>query len=107
MAALCTLASSPSRLRGIAHVRGHETDRLAALAVELTGLGARVQEHDDGLTIGPAPLHGGEFKTYADHRMAQAAVIIGSAVDGVLVENVATTVEDVPGVRRRLGRAVR
>ena len=97
VAALCAVASGPSRLRGIAHIRGHETDRLAALAVELRGLGAEVEEHPDGLAISPAPLHGGEFKTYADHRMAHAAVIIGSVVDGVLVENVATTAKTFPG----------
>jgi 3-phosphoshikimate 1-carboxyvinyltransferase len=97
VAALCALARSPSRLRGIAHIRGHETDRLTALATELRGLGANVSEHADGLTIAPAPLHGGEFKTYEDHRMAQAAVIVGSAVEGVLVENVGTTAKTFPG----------
>ena len=89
--ALCALADSPSHLRGIAHIRGHETDRLAALATELGNLGADVVEHDDGLSLRPAPLHGGVFRTYADHRMAHAGVILGAAVDGVLVENVATT----------------
>ncbi|WP_030482740.1 3-phosphoshikimate 1-carboxyvinyltransferase [Nocardioides aequoreus] len=97
VAALCALADSPSRLRGVAHIRGHETDRLTALAVELQGLGAGVQEHPDGLTIAPATLHGGEFKTYADHRMAHAAVVVGSRVEGVLVENVATTAKTFPG----------
>ena len=97
VAALCALARSPSRLRGIAHIRGHETDRLTALATELRGLGANVSEHADGLTIAPAPLHGGEIKTYEDHRMAQAAVIVGSAVEGVLVENVGTTAKTFPG----------
>ena len=91
VAALCTLASGPSHLRGIGHIRGHETDRLAALATELTGLGADVTEHPDGLEIRPAKLRGGIFHTYADHRMAHAAVIVGAATDGVLVENVATT----------------
>ncbi len=84
-------------LRGIAHIRGHETDRLAALARELGGLGADVAETDDGLTFRPAPLHGGLFHTYADHRMAHAGVVIGSAVDDVLVENVATTSKTYPG----------
>lgn len=91
VAALCALARTPSHLTGIAHIRGHETDRLAALATELTRLGADVTEHADGLTIRPAPLHGGVFHTYADHRMAHAGVIVGAAVDGVLVENVGTT----------------
>jgi 3-phosphoshikimate 1-carboxyvinyltransferase len=97
VAALAALADSPSHLRGIAHIRGHETDRLAALATELTALGGDVTEHDDGLTIRPATLHGGTFHTYADHRMAQAAVVIGSAVPDVLVEDVDTTAKTFPG----------
>ncbi|MBB3040792.1 3-phosphoshikimate 1-carboxyvinyltransferase [Nocardioides soli] len=96
VAALCALAEAPSHLRGIGHIRGHETDRIAALATELSALGAEVTEHADGLSIEPAPLHGGVFHTYADHRMAHAAVILGAAVDGVLVENVATTGKTFP-----------
>ena len=91
IAALCALASTPSHLTGIGHIRAHETDRLAALARELGSLGADVTEEADGLRIRPATLHGGVFHTYADHRMAHAGVIIGAAVDGVLVENVGTT----------------
>jgi 3-phosphoshikimate 1-carboxyvinyltransferase len=97
VAALCALASTPSRLRGIARIRGHETDRLAALSTELRGLGAEVTEHPDGLSFEPADLHGGTFHTYADHRMAHAAVVVGSAVDEVLVEDVATTSKTFPG----------
>ncbi|GAB4008292.1 3-phosphoshikimate 1-carboxyvinyltransferase [Nocardioides ultimimeridianus] len=96
VAALCALATTPSRLTGIAHIRGHETDRLAALARELGALGADVTELDDGLEIRPAPLHGGVFHTYADHRMAQAGVIIGAAVAGVEVEDIATTGKTFP-----------
>ena len=96
VAALCALAASPSHLRGIGHIRGHETDRLAALATELTALGGRVVEYADGLTIHPARLRGGTWHTYADHRMAHAGVILGAAVDGVLVENVATTGKTFP-----------
>ncbi len=96
VAALCALAEAPSHLRGIGHIRGHETDRLAALATELSALGADVTEHPDGLSIRPAPLHGGVFRTYADHRMAHAGVIIGAAVGDVLVEDVATTGKTFP-----------
>ncbi|EON24627.1 3-phosphoshikimate 1-carboxyvinyltransferase [Nocardioides sp. CF8] len=96
IAALCALADSPSHLRGVGHIRHHETDRLAALAAELGNLGADVTEHADGLSIRPAPLHGGVFRTYADHRMAHAGVILGSAVDGVLVEDIATTSKTFP-----------
>jgi 3-phosphoshikimate 1-carboxyvinyltransferase len=96
IAALCALAQTPSRLTGVAHIRAHETDRLAALATELTALGADVTELPDGLEIRPATLRGGVFHTYADHRMAHAGVIIGAAVDGVLVENVETTSKTFP-----------
>ena len=105
VAALCALAESPSVLRGIAHVRGHETDRLAALATELGRLGGDVREREDGLELRPALLHAGVFRTYADHRMAHAAVILGLAVPGVLVEDVATTGKtfpDFPGAWSRL-----
>jgi len=100
VAALCALADSPSHLHGVGHVRGHETDRLAALARELGGLGADVTEHDDGLSFRPARLHGGMFETYADHRMAHAGVIVGAAVDDVRVADVGTTAKtftDFPG----------
>ncbi|MGL5930485.1 MAG: 3-phosphoshikimate 1-carboxyvinyltransferase, partial [Dermatophilaceae bacterium] len=68
VAALCALADSPSVIRGVAHIRGHETDRLAALTAELTALGADVTETEDGLHIRPKPLRGIRFRTYADHR---------------------------------------
>lgn len=97
IAALCLLADSPSHLRGVAHIRGHETDRIGALAHEFAELGADVSETEDGLDIHPSPLHGGVFGTYADHRMAHAGVIVGLAVDDVLVENVATTSKTFPG----------
>jgi 3-phosphoshikimate 1-carboxyvinyltransferase len=97
VAALCALADGPSHLRGIGHIRGHETDRLAALATELAGLGADVTEHPDGLSFRPAALHGGTFHTYADHRMAHAGVIVASAVEGVLVEDIGTTAKTFPG----------
>lgn len=91
IAALAALATTPSRLTGIGHIRMHETDRLAALANELNGLGGHVTELPDGLVIEPAPLRGGVWHTYADHRMAHAGVIIGAAVAGVEVEDIATT----------------
>ena len=96
LAALCALAKSPSRLSGIAHLRGHETDRLAALATEINRLGGDVEETDDGLIIRPRPLHGGVFQTYHDHRMATAAAVIGLVVPGVEIENVATTSKTLP-----------
>lgn len=96
LAAVCAVAGSPSRLRGIAHLRGHETDRLAALAREITRLGGSVEETDDGLRITPKPLHGGVFETYDDHRMATAGAVLGLVVPGVEVVDVATTGKTLP-----------
>jgi 3-phosphoshikimate 1-carboxyvinyltransferase len=96
LAALCALADSPSRLRGIAHLRGHETDRLAAIAAEINALGGDVEETDDGLAITPRPLHGGLVRTYADHRMAHAAAVLGLVVRGVELDDVATTSKTYP-----------
>jgi 3-phosphoshikimate 1-carboxyvinyltransferase len=97
LAAVCALASSPSRLRGIGHLRGHETDRLAALAQEINNLGGDVEETHDGLVIRPRPLHGGVVETYDDHRMATAAAVLGLVVPGVSVVDVATTGKTLPG----------
>lgn len=96
VAALCALADSPSTLRGIAHLRGHETDRLAALATELGDAGADVTEREDGLSIRPKPLRGRVFRTYHDHRMAQAGAVLGLRVPGTEVEDVATTAKTLP-----------
>lgn len=94
--ALAALADGPSEITGIGHLRGHETDRLAALAAEITGLGGAVTELDDGLTIEPRPLHGGPWKAYDDHRMATAGAIVGLAVDGVLVDDIGSTSKTLP-----------
>ncbi len=101
VAAVAALASSPSRLRGIAHLRGHETDRLAALTAEINGLGGDVEETDDGLVIRPRPLHGGVFHTYGDHRMATAGAVLGLVVPGVEVEDIATTGKTIPDFAKR------
>ncbi len=97
VAALCALADSASELTGIAHLRGHETDRLAAIATEVNRLGGSVTELDDGLRIEPAALHGGSFDSYADHRMAQAGTVLALAVDGIRVDDIETTLKTFPG----------
>lgn len=96
VAAIAALADSPSRLTGIAHLRGHETDRLAALVAEINALGGHVTELEDGLEIEPRPLRGGTFGTYHDHRMAHAGVVLGLRVPDLFVENVETTVKTYP-----------
>ncbi len=104
VAALCALADTPSVIRGVAHIRGHETDRLAALRAELTALGADVAETDDGLRVIPRPLHGGTFRTYADHRMVMAAAVLALVVPGVVVEDVATVAKTMPDFTSLWGR---
>ena len=93
---IAALASTPSRITGIGHLRGHETDRLAALAAEINGLGGNVTELDDGLAIEPAPLDAGLWHTYEDHRMATTGAIIGLAVPGVAIEDIDTTSKTLP-----------
>ncbi|MEP6649122.1 MAG: 3-phosphoshikimate 1-carboxyvinyltransferase, partial [Lapillicoccus sp.] len=96
VAALAALAQSPSWIRGVAHIRGHETDRIAALATELNALGGSVSETEDGLRITPKPLRGGRFRSYHDHRMATAGAVLGLRIPGVVVEDIATTAKTLP-----------
>ena len=96
IAAVAALADSPSHLRGIAHLRLHETDRLAALTREINALGGDVVEEESALHITPAPLHGGVFYTYDDHRLATAGAVLGLVVPGIEVENIATTRKTLP-----------
>ncbi|PXX01475.1 3-phosphoshikimate 1-carboxyvinyltransferase [Mycolicibacterium moriokaense] len=102
VAALAALAAtgSVSQLRGIAHLRGHETDRLAALSTEINGLGGQCAETPDGLVITAGPLHGGVWQSYADHRMATAGAIVGLRVPGVEVEDIGTTAKTLPDFPR-------
>lgn len=96
VAAICAVADSPSVLRGIAHLRGHETDRLAALVTEIRRIGGRAEETADGLRIEPGQLHPAVMRSYEDHRMATAAAVIGLVLDGVQVEDIATTAKTLP-----------
>ena len=106
VAALAALAQGPSRLRGVGHLRGHETDRLAALAAEIGRLGAAAQETPDGLQIEPGPLRPAVLRTYHDHRMAMFAAVVGAVVPGVLVEDVATAAKTFPGFDRVWSTAI-
>ncbi|MCS7481661.1 3-phosphoshikimate 1-carboxyvinyltransferase [Umezawaea endophytica] len=96
VAALAALADGPTRIRGVAHIRGHETDRLAALVAEINGVGGAATETEDGLVIDPKPLRGGPWRAYADHRMATAGAIIGLVVPGVEVDDVGSTSKTIP-----------
>jgi 3-phosphoshikimate 1-carboxyvinyltransferase len=96
VAAIAVLADSPTQIRGVAHIRGHETDRLAALTTEIRGVGGDADETEDGLVIRPAQPTGGLWHAYADHRMATAGAIIGLRVPGISVDDIATTTKTIP-----------
>lgn len=97
VAALAALADSPTRISGVAHLRGHETDRLAALAAEINRIGGIARETEDGLEIDPSDnLQGALWQTYEDHRMATAGAIIGLRVPGIEIEDISTTSKTMP-----------
>lgn len=105
IAALAALADSPSHLRGIAHLRLHETDRLAALTREINSIGGKVTEEHSALHFEPSALGAGIFHTYEDHRLATAGAVIGLVTPGIEVENIATTrktLTDFPGLWKNL-----
>lgn len=96
IAAIAALAATPSELTGISHLRGHETDRLAALVGEITSIGGRATELSDGIRIEPSKLTGGLWKTYEDHRMATAGAIIGLVVPGIEIQDISVTSKTMP-----------
>ncbi len=100
IAAVAALADHTSHLRGIGHVRGHETDRLAALETELNRLGSHVSQTHDGLTIHPRLLGGDLWRTYADHRMAQAGALLGLVVPEVELDDIDCTAKTMPEFER-------
>ena len=100
IAAVAALAYDTSHLRGIAHIRGHETDRLAALEAELDRLGSHVSQTDDGLTIHPRLLGGDMWHTYADHRMAQAGALLGLVVPEIVLDDIGCTSKTMPEFER-------
>jgi len=97
LAAVALFAHGPTRIQNVAHIRHKETNRLAALATELRKLGAGVEEHADGLTISPAPLHGAVLDTYGDHRMAMSLALVGLRVPGVVIRDPGCVAKTFPG----------
>jgi 3-phosphoshikimate 1-carboxyvinyltransferase len=96
IAAIAALASTSSEITGIAHLRGHETDRIKALVTEINRIGGHAEELEDGIAITPAKLSGGVWHTYADHRMATAGAIIGLRVPGIEIEDIRVTSKTMP-----------
>lgn len=94
--ALSVLSEGPSRFSGIAHLRGHETDRLRALASNIEAIGGRAEETDDGIIVTPKPLTGGMWRAFGDHRMATSGALIGLAIPGVVVDDMGQTAKTLP-----------
>ena len=104
LAAVAPFADSPVRVRGIAHSRAQETDRVAAMATELRKLGVPVVEHGDGWTIFPATPHGGEVETYDDHRLAMSFAVLSLRTPGVVIRDPGCVAKTFPDFFDRLGR---
>ena len=104
IAALAALAKSKSVITGVAHLRGHETNRLKALVDEINSIGGKATETPDGLTVAPSELSGGLWKTYGDHRMATAGAIIGLRVPGIEIEDITVTSKTMPGFELLWGK---
>jgi 3-phosphoshikimate 1-carboxyvinyltransferase len=94
--ALSALASGPSTFRGIGHLRGHETDRLSALVSNIQALGGNARELPDGIEVTPAPLDGGAWAAFEDHRMATSGALLGLGVRGIVVDDIACTSKTLP-----------
>jgi 3-phosphoshikimate 1-carboxyvinyltransferase len=104
LAALCALADGPSRLTGIGHLRGHETDRLQALDEVLCAVGATVEQLPDGLVVTPGPRRPARLDSYADHRMVMAAAVLGLAIEGVEVADPGAVSKTLPDFADRWAR---
>ncbi len=104
LAAVALFAEGRTAITGVGHIRHKETDRIAALAIELAKFGADVQERDDGLLISPCPLHGATIDTYDDHRMAMSLALVGLSVPGVVIRDPQCTAKTYPGFFTDLAR---
>lgn len=93
---LAVFADAPTTIRGIGHIRLHETDRIAALIENVRALGGEAEELPDGLRIIPRELHGGTWAAYHDHRMATTGALIGLRVAGVEIDDIGTTAKTLP-----------
>lgn len=107
VAVLATFAASPTRVRNVAHIRQQESDRIANVTTELRKLGATIEEHDDGWTITPSTLHGGEVEPYDDHRLAMAFALIGLRVPGIKIRNPACVSKTFPTFFEQLEKGLR
>ncbi|HEV2108147.1 MAG TPA: 3-phosphoshikimate 1-carboxyvinyltransferase [Thermomicrobiales bacterium] len=102
LAAIAPFAGGPTTIRGIAHARLKETDRVAAIATELRRLGQHVEEQPDGVTIHPAPVVPADVQTYDDHRMAMSFAVTALRAPGVRILDPGCVAKTFPGFFTRL-----
>jgi 3-phosphoshikimate 1-carboxyvinyltransferase len=96
LACVAPFAEGPTRIRNVAHMRHKETDRVSAVVTELSRLGVQVEEHPDGMTIHPGPVHAGTVATYDDHRMAMSFSLLGLRVPGIIIADPGCTSKTYP-----------
>lgn len=101
VAALAALCPEETVFTGVQHLRGHETDRIAALVTEIQRLGGQARETEDGFIVSSPITHGGVVHSYADHRMATFGAVLGLAQSGVLVEDIECTSKTMPDFSQR------
>ncbi|MFN7894275.1 MAG: 3-phosphoshikimate 1-carboxyvinyltransferase [Pirellula sp.] len=106
LAPVALFARGPTRIRGVAHNRHKETDRIGDLATELRKVGAKVDEHEDGLTIHPLTLKSATLDTYHDHRMAMSLALIGLKVPGIRILDPQCTTKTFPKYFDVLGELI-
>ncbi len=107
LAVVALFAAGPTTIRNVANLRVKETDRLAALARELTKLGAAVDETQSGLTVHPPEgIRPASIDTYNDHRMAMSFAVAGMACDGLQINDPACCRKTFPDFFERFGRLV-
>lgn len=102
LAAIAPFAAGPTRIRGVAHIRHQESDRLAATAAELRRIGQEVEEHDDGLGIDPRPVRSALIQTYEDHRIAMAFAVTGLRAPGIAIADPGCVAKTFPDFFERL-----
>jgi 3-phosphoshikimate 1-carboxyvinyltransferase len=104
LAVVACFASGATHIRNVAHIRHKETDRLHALATELTRVGIQIEERADGLTIHPGPVQAAKMLTYNDHRMAMSFALFGLKVPGIVIDNPGCVAKTYPGFWNDLAR---
>jgi 3-phosphoshikimate 1-carboxyvinyltransferase len=102
LAAIAPFAQGPTRIRGVAHIRHQESDRLAATAAELQRLGQEVEIPDDGLVIQPRPVRPAVVQTYGDHRIAMAFAVTGLRAPGIVIADPECVTKTFPDFFERL-----